>query len=77
VLYYEFKNWFQDVRALDKYWDTLYSLFWPRLQRVIELNVQSVKDCDPQRMKVLDLRPHYVRLPFTYLFVKSFSTIIV
>lgn len=50
----------KDIRALDKYWDTLYSLFWPRLQRVIELNVQSVKECDPQRMKVLDLRPHYV-----------------
>jgi hypothetical protein len=53
---------FQDVRALDKYWDTLYLLFWSRLQRIIDLNVQSVKDCDPQRMKVLDLRPHYVSL---------------
>jgi len=50
----------KDVKALDKYWDMLYGVFWPRLHRVVELNVQSVKDCDPQKMKVLDLRPHYV-----------------
>ena len=50
----------RSVRALDKYWDTLVALFWPRLQRIIQMNVQSVRDCDPQRLKVLDLRPHYV-----------------
>ena len=50
----------KDVFALDRYWDTLHGLFWPRLQIVIKSNVQSVKDCDPQKMKITDLRPHYV-----------------
>ena len=50
----------RDVYALDRYWETLHGLLWPRLQIVIKLNVQSVKDCDPQKMKILDLRPHYV-----------------
>ena len=50
----------KDVNALDKYWDSIHGLLWPRLQIVIKLNVQSVKDCDPQKMKVMDLRPHYV-----------------
>ena len=50
----------KDVNALDRYWDTLHGLFWPRLQIVIKSNVQSVKDCDPQKMKITDLRPHYV-----------------
>ena len=50
----------KDVYALDRYWDTLHGLFWPRLQIVIKSNVQSVKDCDPQKMKITDLRPHYI-----------------
>ena len=50
----------KDVLALDKYWDTIHGLLWPRLQIVIKLNVQSVKDCDPQKFKITDLRPHYV-----------------
>ena len=56
----EFCHQQKDVYALDKYWDTIHGLLWPRLQIVIKLNVQSVKDCDPQKMKILDLRPHYV-----------------
>ena len=50
----------KDTKALDKYWDSLHALLWPRLQTVIKLNVQSVKECDPQKMKVTSLQPHYV-----------------
>lgn len=48
------------VPSLDRYWNSLLLFMWPRLQKIIQMNVQSVRDCDPQRMKVLDLRPHYV-----------------
>ena len=50
------------VPALDKYWDTLFAILWPRLDRVMQMNIQSVRECDPQRMKTVDMRPHYVRL---------------
>jgi len=48
------------VPALDKYWETLSCLLWPRLQLVMQLNIQSVRDCDPVRMKPMDVRPHYI-----------------
>ena len=48
------------VNAMDRYWDSILAILWPKLQKVIQSNVQSVKDCDPQKMKSLDLRPHYV-----------------
>ncbi|CAB4069110.1 VPS52 [Lepeophtheirus salmonis] len=48
------------VTAMDRYWDTVQGLFWSRLTRVFEMNVQSIRDCDPSRLKLLDLRPHYI-----------------
>jgi len=48
------------VPGLDKYWETLNGILWPRLTQVMELNIQSVKDCDAMRMKPTDLRPHYI-----------------
>ena len=48
------------VNAMERYWSTILAFIWPKLQKIIQLNVQSVKDCDPQKMKSLDLRPHFV-----------------
>jgi len=48
------------VPALETYWDAMNGQLWPRLQHVIKMNVQSIKECDPHKMKILDLRPHYV-----------------
>jgi len=48
------------VPGLDKYWENLNGILWPRLTQVIELNIQSVRDCNPSRMKPMDLRPHYI-----------------
>lgn len=61
-LVHKFRHICQDklVPAIESYWDALSGQLWPRLQHVTKLNVQSVKDCDPQKMKILDLRPHYV-----------------
>ena len=50
----------KDVPVLETYWATLLSSIWPKLQKVIQMNTSSVKDCDPQKMKNLDLRPHFV-----------------
>merc|ERR1719427_652935 len=48
------------VPGLDKYWETLNGLLWPRLTQVMEMNIQSIKDCDVMRRKPADLRPHYI-----------------
>jgi len=48
------------VPGLDKYWETMNGILWPRLTQILELNIQSVRECDPSRMKPVDVRPHYI-----------------
>ncbi|XP_022124529.2 vacuolar protein sorting-associated protein 52 homolog [Pieris rapae] len=48
------------VAALDSYWDSLLSTFWPRLEYVLKLNIQSVRDCDPGKLANKELGPHYI-----------------
>lgn len=47
------------VPALDKYWDNLTAILWPRFQYVFELNIQSIKECDPVKFNK-EIGPHYV-----------------
>ncbi|EDW36829.1 GL25904 [Drosophila persimilis] len=47
------------VPALDKYWDSLQSVIWPRLEHVFRLNIQSIHDCDPTKFNK-ELGPHYI-----------------
>lgn len=78
------------VPALDKYWDTLTAIIWPRylnifknincnnnffkyyynlhnyicfcrFQMVFQLNIQSIKDCDPLKLNK-ETGPHYVNI---------------
>lgn len=35
-------------------------MLWPRFELILEMNVQSVRSTDPQRLGGLDTRPHYV-----------------
>ncbi|XP_023342298.1 vacuolar protein sorting-associated protein 52 homolog [Eurytemora carolleeae] len=48
------------VPGLDKYWDTMNGILWPRLTQLLELNTQSVRDCDVSRIKPTDVRPHFI-----------------
>ncbi len=50
----------KSVFALERYWDSVSGLLWGRLKHVLRLNVQSVKECDPTKVKVIDQRPHYI-----------------
>ena len=59
----------QGVTFMDRYYRQILALFFQRLQKIIQLNVQSVKDCDPQKMRSLDLRPHYVSIIYYLLIV--------
>ncbi|XP_049869732.1 vacuolar protein sorting-associated protein 52 homolog [Pectinophora gossypiella] len=48
------------VAALDSYWDSLHSTLWPRLEYVLKLNIQSVRECDPAKLSNKELGPHYI-----------------
>ncbi|KAM3846362.1 vacuolar protein sorting-associated protein 52 homolog isoform 3-T3 [Vipera latastei] len=50
----------RNVPAIDKYWDTLLELLWPRFQYILELNIHSIQSTDPQKLGFLDTRPHYI-----------------
>ncbi|CAH1644873.1 unnamed protein product [Spodoptera littoralis] len=48
------------VGALDSYWDSLQGTLWPRLEHVLKLNIQSVRECDPAKLSNKELGPHYI-----------------
>ncbi|XP_066473420.1 vacuolar protein sorting-associated protein 52 homolog isoform X2 [Tiliqua scincoides] len=50
----------RNVPAIDKYWDALLELLWPRFEHILELNIQSIQNTDPQKLGFLDTRPHYI-----------------
>lgn len=47
------------VPALDRYWDDLQSVIWPRFEQIFRLNIQSIRDCDPTKFNK-EMGPHYV-----------------
>lgn len=46
--------------VLDRYWDTLLEMFYPRFEHLLQMNIQSIRDCEPQRLGHIDVRPHYI-----------------
>ncbi|XP_017296915.1 vacuolar protein sorting-associated protein 52 homolog isoform X1 [Kryptolebias marmoratus] len=50
----------RNIPALDKYWDAVLELLWPRFELILEMNIQSIRNTDPQKLGVLDTRPHYI-----------------
>ncbi|XP_015182270.1 PREDICTED: vacuolar protein sorting-associated protein 52 homolog isoform X2 [Polistes dominula] len=47
------------VPALDKYWDHLTKIIWPRFEYIFQLNIQSIRDCDPSKFNK-ETGPHYI-----------------
>jgi len=47
------------VGGLDRYWENLNSVLWPRLTNVMQMNIVSVREFDTTRRKPTDVRPHY------------------
>ncbi|XP_053366646.1 vacuolar protein sorting-associated protein 52 homolog [Clarias gariepinus] len=50
----------RNIPALDKYWEAVLEMLWPRFKLILEMNIQSIRDTDPQKLGVLDTRPHYI-----------------
>eukprot|EP00794_Sanderia_malayensis_P015923 gene15923-17524_t len=49
----------REVPALEKYWNSLLELLWPRFQHIVELNSQSIRDTDPQKLGSIDITRRY------------------
>ncbi|XP_042601871.1 vacuolar protein sorting-associated protein 52 homolog [Cyprinus carpio] len=49
----------RNIPALDKLGAVL-ELLWPRFELILEMNIQSIRNTDPQKLGVLDTRPHYI-----------------
>jgi hypothetical protein len=60
VLRYQVIMMKRDVQALDNYWETLLSAMWPRFEHVMHLNIASIRDLNPQKLRHVDQRPHYI-----------------
>ena len=43
-----------------RYWDSILNMLFPRFEHVLQVNIRSIKDCDPKRLGNIDVRPHYV-----------------
>uniref|UniRef100_UPI0037E78D34 vacuolar protein sorting-associated protein 52 homolog isoform X2 n=1 Tax=Semicossyphus pulcher TaxID=241346 RepID=UPI0037E78D34 len=50
----------RNIPALDKYWEAVLELLWPRFEMILEMNIHSIRNTDPQKLGVLDTRPHYI-----------------
>ncbi len=61
------------ISALDKYWDGHLEVLWARLRAVVQLNTQSIKDCDASKIKAVDQRPHYVNAQLSTLSYTAFA----
>ena len=62
------------VVVVVRYWDTLLEMFYPRFEFILLQNVHSIRDCEPQRLGHIDVRPHYVSFSLCLAFVSVFST---
>ena len=45
----------------DRYWETLLEMIYPRFEHILQLNIENIRDCDPQKLGHIDVTPHYVR----------------
>lgn len=50
-----------------RYWEAVLELLWPRFELILEMNIQSIRNTDPQKLGILDTRPHYVRTHMTHM----------
>lgn len=57
-----------------RYWEAVLEMLWPRFELILEMNIHSIRNTDPQKLGVLDTRPHYVGVHIAPIFGRSAST---
>ncbi|WAR31449.1 VPS52-like protein [Mya arenaria] len=48
------------VPSLERYFESLLHTLWVRFEFILVLNIQSVRDCDPEKLGTIDARPNYI-----------------
>lgn len=48
------------VPTLDVYWESVVKILWPRFEYIFQLQIQSIKLCDPLKLSHCDSRPHFI-----------------
>lgn len=60
--------------VLLRYWEAVLEMLWPRFELILEMNIHSIRNTDPQKLGVLDTRPHYVGVHIPPISGRSAST---
>lgn len=60
--------------VLLRYWEAVLEMLWPRFELILEMNIHSIRNTDPQKLGVLDTRPHYVGFHVPSMVERSVST---
>nr|CAB3267647.1 vacuolar protein sorting-associated protein 52 homolog [Phallusia mammillata] len=50
----------REVMVLDRYWDTVNAILWPRFEHIVRMHIRSVIDCNVNHLASIDVRPHYI-----------------
>ncbi|XP_065185383.1 vacuolar protein sorting-associated protein 52 homolog [Sycon ciliatum] len=50
----------RNVPSLASYIQRLQNQLWPRFETIVELNLSSIRDCEPSKLGHIDIRPHYI-----------------
>ncbi|KAL4219562.1 Vacuolar protein sorting-associated protein 52 [Mactra antiquata] len=48
------------VPALERYWESILQKMWPRFEYILLLNIQSVRECVPEKLGHIDVRPNFI-----------------
>lgn len=48
------------ITVLDTYWDSMVKCLYPRFERLVQMHIESVKNCDCDKFNNVDTMPHYV-----------------
>lgn len=60
ILKYQIIAHQRDVPVLDNFYQQILNLLWPRMELVCKANIQSVRNCEVEKLGKLDLRPHII-----------------
>lgn len=64
----------RNVNALQEYWDSMILVLYPRFEKLVQLNIRSVKNCDCEKFVNVDTLPHPITRRYAE-FASAISTI--
>lgn len=50
----------KNIHVLDSYWDSIVKYLYPRFEKLVQMHIHSVKNCDCEKFSTVDTMPHSV-----------------